>query len=119
MASAIIVPKGIGTSGRAPSTTEYVESFIRQMRAPLRERTVFTQAGRGVVRSAGERTIYDSKGRPIRVIELPEGGNIIQHGNDKGRGVEHQHVNVRPRTATRTGQVGRVGSSRQIIIPRR
>ena len=71
-----------------PSLDEYVQAYLLAMRAPLKERTVFTGAGKQVVRSNGERTIYGPKGEPIRVVELPEGGNQIEHG-------DHLHAVVR------------------------
>lgn len=61
-----------------PSLDEYVNAFLTAMRAETRKRTVFTPAGRQVVRSNGERVIYGPNGAPIRVVENPEGGTQIE-----------------------------------------
>lgn len=68
----------------------YVQKHLTEMRAPLKERTVFTTAGRSVQRAAGERIILGPNGQPIRVIENPDGGNQIEHG-------DHLHAVIRPR----------------------
>lgn len=86
-------------TGRTPTVHDYVASFLRQMRAPLRERTTFTPAGRTVIHSNGERVLYAPDGTPIRVVEIPgpngSGGNQIEHG-------DHLHAHVRPETITRS-----------------
>ena len=79
-----------------PSADEYVQAFLTQMRAPLRHRTVFGPSGRAVIRSKGEQVIYGPNGEPIRVIEEPEGGTQIEHG-------DHLHAVMRPRTVTARG----------------
>jgi len=89
---------------RTPTLDEYVQAYLTAMRAPVKERTQFTSAGRQVIRSAGERTIYGPKGEPIKVIELPEGGNQIEHG-------DHLHAvvrRVRPVTASVSRSTGEV-----------
>ena len=129
--SSIIVPSGKTGTGRTPTLVEYVEAYVTKMRAPLKERTTFTSAGRTVIHSPGERIIYGPKGQKIRILEL-DNGNLIQHGNERGRGVEHQHAHVRPPTVT--NHIGvmdvdpdqiirererRQRGSRSLIIPRR
>ena len=130
--SSIIVPSGKTGTGRTPTLVEYVEAYVTKMRAPLKERTTFTSAGRTVIHSPGERIIYGPKGQKIRILEL-DNGNLIQHGNERGRGVEHQHAHVRPDCVTNhIGALGvdpdriireqeqeRARSTRRIIIPRR
>jgi len=81
---------------RTPSLDDYVQAWLTKMRAPLKRRTQFGPAGRAVIRSTGERIIYGPNGQPIRVIEHPEGGNQIEHG-------DHLHAVVRPRTLTARG----------------
>ena len=76
-----------------PSLDDYVQAFLTSMRAPLKRRTMFGPAGRQVLRSKGERVIYGPNGQPIRVVENPEGGNQIEHG-------DHLHAVVRPQTVT-------------------
>lgn len=74
-----------------PTIDEYVRAFLTSMRAPLKEQTVSTSAGTTRIRKPGERILYGPKGQPIRVIELPEGGNIVEHGDQ-----QHAHVRARP-----------------------
>ena len=81
-----------------PTLDEYVQAFLTQMRAPLKERTVFGRSGRAVVRSSGEQVIYGPNGEPIRVIENPEGGTQIEHG-------DQLHAVVRPPTITARGGI--------------
>jgi len=76
-----------------PTLDEYVQAFLTQMHAPVKQRTVFTQAGKVVVRSNGTKTLYGPNGQPIKVIEDPEGGTQIEHG-------DHLHAVVRPRLIT-------------------
>jgi hypothetical protein len=128
--SQLVIPSGT-SNGRKPTLTEYVETYLNRMRAPLKESTMFTRAGRTVIHSPGERIIYGPKGQKIRILEL-DNGNLIQHGNERGHGVEHQHAHVRPKCVTnKLGALGvdpdavirqqeqRARSSRSIIIPRR
>ena len=63
-----------------------------ELRAALRESTVFTVAGRVHVRKPGERTILGPTGEAIRIVEVPEGGNQIEHG-------DHLHAAIRPEAA--------------------
>ena len=128
----LIIPRTNPGGGRIPTLTEYVESFLSKMRAPLRERTTFTPAGRSVMHSEGERILFGPKGQKIRVVQRPDGGVQVEHGNEQGRGVEHQHAHVRPQCVTISfGDIGgdpdaviraqekeRARSTRRIIIPR-
>lgn len=75
-----------------PTLDDYVAAFLTQMRAPLRRSTTFTPAGRTVMRHSGERVLYGPKGQPIRVVENPDGGTQIEHG-------DHLHAVVRPQPA--------------------
>lgn len=76
-----------------PTLDEYVQAFLTQMRAPLKERTQFGPAGRAVIRSSGERVLLGPRGERIRVIENTEHGTQIEHG-------EHLHAVIRPAPAT-------------------
>jgi len=69
----------------------WVQQHLTEMRAPLKKRTMFTVAGRSVQRSAGERIVYGPNGQPVRVVELPEGGNQIEQD-------DRLHAVVRPQT---------------------
>lgn len=80
-------------SGRTPTVHQYVAAFLTQMRAETRKTTVFGPAGRAVVQRPGERVLLAPDGTPIRVVELPEGGNQVEHG-------DHLHAHVRPRVVT-------------------
>lgn len=74
---------------------ELVQRNLTRYRAPLRERTVFTQAGRTVVHAPGERVIYGPSGAVLgRVIEDEHGGTQIEQ-NDR------LHAVIRPQTVTR------------------
>ena len=99
MKQRLIVPGATAVrGGRKPTTQEYVNAFLRQMRAELREATTFTPAGRTTLHRQGERVLLAPNGEPIRVIELPEGGNQVEHG-------DHLHAHVRPVCVTRTIQL--------------
>ena len=76
-----------------PSIDDYVQAFLTQMRAPLRESTQFGPAGRSVIRRPGERVLLGPRGERIRVLENTEHGTQIEHG-------EHLHAVVRPTPAT-------------------
>lgn len=122
--SQIVVPSGI-KNGRMPTLTEYVETYLTRMRAPLKESTVFTRAGRTVLHGANERIIYGPRGQKIRIVDDVH-GTQVEHGNERGRGVEHRHAHVRPPTVT--NMIGvfdveqftrqRAGSPRTIISRR-
>jgi hypothetical protein len=83
--------------GRLPTTLDYVSSYLKMMRAETKKRTMFTRAGRTVVRSPGERIIFSPTGEKIRVTEIPgpeySGGNQVEHG-------DHLHAHVRPLVVT-------------------
>ena len=128
----LIIPKTRpNRSGRTPTLVEYVETYLNKMRAPLRERLMFTPAGRTVVHDPGERIIYGPRGQKIRIVDTPT-GTQVEHGNERGRGVEHQHAHVRPPVVTlalssmggnpdeliRNQERERARSSRRIIVPR-
>jgi hypothetical protein len=83
-----------------PTLDEYVQAFLKAMRAPLKERTQFGPAGRAVIRSNGVRTIYGPNGEPIKVVEDPLHGTQIEHG-------DHLHAVVRPSTVTKSSRVER------------
>jgi hypothetical protein len=85
---------------RTPTLDEYVQAFLKAMRAPLKERTQFGPAGRAVIRSNGARTIYGPNGEPIKVVEDPMHGTQIEHG-------DHLHAVVRPATVTKSSRVER------------
>ena len=76
-----------------PTIDDYVQAFLTSMRAPLKQSTTFTPAGRTVIHRDGERILYGPRGEKIRVVEDPLHGTQIEHG-------EHQHVVVRPTPAT-------------------
>jgi hypothetical protein len=76
-----------------PTLDQYVSAFLTAMRAETRKSTVFTQAGRTVVQKSGERVLYGPQGQPIRVVEDPEGGTQVEHG-------DHLHAVVRPGVVT-------------------
>jgi hypothetical protein len=83
--------------GRLPTTLDYVQAYLKMMRAETKKRTMFTRAGRTVVRSPGERIIFSPTGEKIRVTEIPgpeySGGNQVEHG-------DHLHAHVRPLVTT-------------------
>lgn len=74
-----------------PSTDEYVEAFLTALRAPLKQRTTFTPAGRAVIRSSGEKLIFGPDGKPIKVVEDENGGTQIETD-------DRLHAVVRPAT---------------------
>jgi hypothetical protein len=75
-----------------PTLDQYVDAYrLMAMRAPLKQRTTFTPAGKTVVHESGERILYGPKGEKIRVIEHPGGATQIEHG-------DHLHGIVRPKT---------------------
>ena len=76
-----------------PTLDDYVQAFLTHMRAPLKQRTQFGPAGRAVIRSSGERVILGPNGQPIRVVEHPDGGTQVEHG-------EHLHAVIRPTIIT-------------------
>lgn len=78
----------------AAKTLPWVEARLLKMRAPLRERTVFTPAGRTVLHSNGERRLVGPDGEPIKVVQDPFGGVQVEHG-------EHLHAVIRPPTVTK------------------
>lgn len=83
-----------------PTIDEYVQAFLSSMRAPLKQRTVFTSAGRTVVHDSGERILYGPKGEKIRVIEQPGHSTQVEHG-------DHLHGVVRPKPVRVRMPVGR------------
>lgn len=85
----------------ARSLPEFVEANLLTLRVQPKERTVFGPAGRCVVRSNGERTIYGPNGEPIKVVEDPLGGVQVEHG-------EHLHAVVRPPTVTKGARAERI-----------
>ena len=76
-----------------PNLDDWVQLALTSLRAPLKQRTVFTRAGRSTLHRSGEQVIYGPNGQPVRVIEHPEGGNQIEHG-------DHLHAVVRPKPVT-------------------
>ena len=70
---------------------DYIAAAMQELRADLRERTIFGPAGRAVVRYSGERRIVAPDGTPIKIIELPEGGNQIETDHSL-----HAHVRPQP-----------------------
>lgn len=128
----LIIPKTTPSKGgRTPTLVEYVETYLNRMRAPLKERTVFTPAGRTVTHLPNERVIFGPRGQKIRIVDDVR-GTQVEHGNEHGRGVEHQHAHVRPECVTMSfGALGgdpdefhrqrerdHAASNRRIIIPR-
>lgn len=85
----------------ARSLPKFVEAHLLEMRAPLKERTMFGPAGRCVLRSKGERTIYGPNGEPIKIVEDEFAGVQVEHG-------EHLHAVVRPRTVTKGARAERI-----------
>jgi len=63
-----------------------------ELRAPLKETIISTSSRTMRVRSAGQRVIYSPRGEAILIVELPEGGNQIEHG-------DHLHAAIRPEAA--------------------
>ena len=61
-----------------PTVDEYVQAFLTALRAPVRERTVFGQAGKFSQKFEGEQMLYGPDGRPFRVKERPEGGTQVE-----------------------------------------
>jgi hypothetical protein len=88
-----------------PTLDQYVQAYLTSMRAPLKQRTVFTQAGRTVVHESGERILYGPKGEKIRVIEHPGHATQIEHGDHLHGIVRPQpvHIRIPVATPTRTG----------------
>lgn len=73
---------------------QFVARNVTRMRAPLREHTMFTSAGRTLMHTKGERIIYGPDGRPLcRVVEDDLHGCQIEED-------ERLHAVVRPRTVT-------------------
>lgn len=66
--------------------------FNGELRAQVRTKFVSTSAGNTHLTLQGERVILGPTGEKIRVVEMPTGGNIIEHG-------DHQHAAIRPRSA--------------------
>ena len=73
-----------------PTIDDYVQAFLTQMRAPLKQSTTFTPAGRTVIHRDGERILYGPRGEKIRVVEDPLHGTHVEHG-------DHLHAVVRPK----------------------
>lgn len=73
----------------------FVAANVTKMRVPLKERTLFTSAGRTVLHEKAERVIYGPDGRQLcRVIEDDVHGTQIEED-------ERLHAVVRPRTVTK------------------
>lgn len=90
----IIVPRtGATVNGRRPTLEDYVQSMLTTFRANTRKATQFGPAGRAVIEKPGERVLRGPNGEPIRVIENPDGGTQIEHG-------DHLHAVLRPATVT-------------------
>jgi hypothetical protein len=68
----------------------YVQAHLTQMRAPLKQATVFGKAGRWVRHRTGERVILGPNGKPIRVVQYVDGGSAVEHGSD------YRHAVARP-----------------------
>ena len=68
-----------------------------ELRAPLKETIISTSSRTMRVHSTGQRTIYSPRGEPILVVEFPEGGNQIEHG-------DHLHAAIRPDAAAVLGK---------------
>ena len=91
MSGLIVASSRPGTGGRTPTVHEFVKAYIRRMRAPLKQATMFTVAGRQTLHRDGERVLFAPDGTPLRVIERHGpggGGNQIEHG-------DHLHAHVR------------------------
>jgi hypothetical protein len=99
--SKIVVPSGLGSTGRVPTVHEYVRAFLTQFRAKHREVTHFTPGlkrnWRTRVKHTGERVLYAPDGTPIRVQDHPYSGAQVEHG-------EHVHAAVRAPLVTRQGE---------------
>jgi len=78
--------------------TDYIDANVTRFRAPLKERTVFTQAGRQVIHSNGERVIYGPNGSAIaRVIEDPLHGTQVEEADRLHAVVRPQAISIRIR----------------------
>ena len=64
----------------------------RELRAPLKETIISTLSRTMRVHSQGQRVIYSPRGETILVVEMPEGGNQIEHG-------DHLHAAIRAEAA--------------------
>ena len=76
-----------------PTLDDYVAAFLMHMRAPLKQATTFTPAGRTVLHRDGERILYGPRGEKIKVVEDTRHGTHIEHG-------DHLHAVVRPQSVT-------------------
>lgn len=63
-----------------------------ELRAPLKETIISTSSRTMRVHSQGQRVIYSPRGEAILIVEMPEGGNQIEHG-------DHLHAAIRPEAA--------------------
>jgi hypothetical protein len=78
-----------------PSLDEYVQAYLKVMRAPLKEKTVFGPNGRCVVRSRGEQILFGPKGEKIRVIEDPSHNTQIEVGDQLHGVARPQALNLK------------------------
>jgi len=88
---AVQIERGRAFTGRSQDLRD------DELRAPLKE-TIISTPGRTMrVHSEGRRVIYSPRGEAILVVEMPEGGNQIEHG-------DHLHAAIRPMAAVVVGK---------------
>jgi hypothetical protein len=80
--------------------TDYIDATVMHQRAPLRERTMFTQAGRTIVHSQGERIIYGPNGAMIARVTEDDGSHNTHIEED-----ERLHAIVRPTVIRARGRL--------------
>lgn len=94
---------------RVPTVDEYVGAFLTAFRAPLKESTMFTTAGRSVQHRDGERLIYGPNGAVIgRVREDVMHGTHIEQ-NDR------LHAVARPPSIRMLATRNPDGSIREVV----
>jgi hypothetical protein len=73
---------------------DFVARNVTRMRAPLKERIVFTSAGRTVIHSAGERVLYGPNGAVLCKITENETHGVQVEEADR------LHAVIRPQVVT-------------------
>lgn len=81
-----------------PTVDQYVEAFLGAISQAgrMKERTVFTRAGKMTVRNDGETVIYGPGGYPIRVVTKIDGAQVETD--------DRLHAVVRPPLVTIQGR---------------
>lgn len=82
----------------ANDAADQIQANLLRYRAPLRETTVFTSAGRTTLHHDGEQVIYGPNGAVIgRVVEDPFGNCQIEED-------DRLHAVIRPATVTKSSR---------------